>query len=231
MDRISVLTQTQQRFLRAFFEVQTSEEPFYLSGGTALAGYYLEHRYSDDLDFFTRNPEALRFVEERVQRAAAEAGLQVERADLKGELVRYFFSGDPHPEHPLGKVELILDTLPHFAPPRRFGSILVDDLLCIAVNKLTIHTRFDPKDYVDLYLIVRSGAYRLEDLIPLAKQKMIGLDELAIAERFKQVGQLQNLAQFQQRYMLTRIDWRELVRFYQEWAGRLFALFPPRRQE
>ena len=217
--------------MRAFFEEHASEEPFYLTGGTALAGYYLHHRYSDDLDFFTRDSDSLRFADAHIQRAATGAGLQVERADRKAEFVRYFFSGDPHPEHPLGKVEVILDTPPHFAPPRRFGSILVDDLLCIAVNKLTIHTRFDPKDYVDLYLIVRSGAYRLEDLIPLAKQKMVGLDEWTIAERFKKGEQLPNLTQFQQRYMLAQIEWPELVRFYQEWAARLFVLFPPRRQE
>lgn len=28
---------------------------FYLSGGTALAAYYFEHRFSDDLDFFTED--------------------------------------------------------------------------------------------------------------------------------------------------------------------------------
>jgi hypothetical protein len=96
---------------------------------------------------------------------------------------------------------------------------------------LTIHTRFEPKDYVDLYLIVRSGTYRLEDLIPLAKQKMVGLDEWAIAAKFQQVEALPNLSEFQKGYMLAEIDWDELIRFYQEWAARLFSLFPPRRQE
>ena len=206
-------------------------EQFYLSGGTALAAYYLHHRYSDDLDFFTRDSGTLRFTDPHVQRAAAEAGLQVERVDSRGELVRYFFSGDPHPEHPLIKIELIFDTPPYFAPPRRFGNILVDDLLCIAVNKVTINTRFEPKDYLDLYLIVRSGAYRLEDLIPLAKQKVVGIDEWAIATQFKQVERLPNLAEFQQGYMLTPVDRDELVQFYEDWAARLFSLFPPRRLE
>lgn len=149
----------------------------------------------------------------------------------KGEAIRYLFTGDPHPEHPLAKIELIFDTPPYFAPPRSFGNIQVDDLLCIAVNKLTIHTRFEPKDYIDLYLIIHSGAYRLEDLIPLAKQKMIGLDEWTIAAKFQRVEALPNLSEFQKGYMLTEVDWNALVRFYQEWAGQLFALFPPRRQE
>ena len=28
---------------------------FYLTGGTALAEFYLHHRYSEDLDFFSEN--------------------------------------------------------------------------------------------------------------------------------------------------------------------------------
>jgi hypothetical protein len=107
----------------------------------------------------------------------------------------------------------------------------VDDLLCIAVNKLTITTRIEPKDYLDLYLIIRSGAYRLEDLIPLAKQKLVGIDEWTIAIQFKQAERLPNLVEFQRDYMLTPVEPGELIRFYQEWAARLFALFPPRRQE
>ncbi len=32
--------------------VQGAGVEFYLTGGTALSRYYLNHRYSDDLDFF-----------------------------------------------------------------------------------------------------------------------------------------------------------------------------------
>lgn len=31
---------------------------FYLTGGTALSRFYLDHRYSDDLDFFTHEVNA-----------------------------------------------------------------------------------------------------------------------------------------------------------------------------
>jgi hypothetical protein len=165
-----------------------------------------------------------------VERATQVSGLQVERVIPRGDLVQYFFSGDPHPTHPLTKVELLFDTPPYFADPRPFNSVLVDDLLSIAVNKLTIPTRFDPKDYIDLYLIVTSGRLRLEDLIPLAKEKVPGLDELTIAAHFMKVEQLPNLTEFQRGYMVNAVESRELLRFYQDWATRLFALFPPRRQ-
>lgn len=166
-----------------------------------------------------------------VERAARAAGLQIKQAVPRGDLIQYFFSGDTHPDHSLVKCEFIFDTPPYFADPRLFDAVLVDDLLCIAVNKLTALSRLEPKDYVDLYLIIGTGRCRLEDLIPLAKQKDPGLDEWTMATSFKQVEQLPNLLEFQQGYMLIHIDPEDLIRFYENEAARLFALFPPRRQE
>lgn len=114
------------------------------------------------------------------------------------------------------KCELVLDSPPYLAPPRRFGTVWVDDLLCIAVNKLAILTRFEPRDYVDLYLIIRSGAFRPEDLIPHAKAKVVGLDEWALIGKFQRIRQLENVAEFQRRYLLVEVAWEEVVRFYMD---------------
>jgi hypothetical protein len=223
---ISVLTPVQERFLAGFFS--GSDCPFYLSGGTALSAYYLHHRYSDDLDFFTRDRETLRGTDRYVERATLAAGLRVERVTHLGDLVKYFLSGDPQPEHRLVNIEFVFDTPPYFAAPQSFDGVLVDDLLSIAVNKVTIHTRYEPKDYVDLYLIVRTGRLRLEDLIPKAKEKMVGLDELTIGAHFAKVEDLPNLEAFERAYMLLPIDWVDLVDFYREWSARLFDMIPPR---
>ena len=53
VDKNSILTVRQQQLLRLFSSNPNIKEHFYLSGGTALAEYYLHHRYSEDLDFFT----------------------------------------------------------------------------------------------------------------------------------------------------------------------------------
>ncbi len=47
-----ILTEWQKVFLKAFASSDLKEH-FNLSGGTALSGFYLEHRLSDDLDFFS----------------------------------------------------------------------------------------------------------------------------------------------------------------------------------
>ncbi len=47
-----LLTPVQSSFM-AQFATLPDQEQFYLAGGTALAEYYLGHRLSFDLDFFT----------------------------------------------------------------------------------------------------------------------------------------------------------------------------------
>lgn len=45
----SALTPLQQDLVREFF---AREQRFFLTGGGALAGFYLKHRETEDLDFF-----------------------------------------------------------------------------------------------------------------------------------------------------------------------------------
>ena len=47
-----ILTKWQKVFLKAFASSDLKEH-FNFSGGTALSGFYLEHRLSDGLDFFS----------------------------------------------------------------------------------------------------------------------------------------------------------------------------------
>ncbi len=46
------LYQLQDKFLNFWKKINT---PFYLTGGTALGRFYLEHRHSEDLDFFVNS--------------------------------------------------------------------------------------------------------------------------------------------------------------------------------
>lgn len=52
------LTPLQKPFLRRFFQLEVGRS-FFLTGGTALAAFYLHHRLSEDLDLFTLDDLAL----------------------------------------------------------------------------------------------------------------------------------------------------------------------------
>ena len=105
------------------------------------------------------------------------------------------------------------------------------DSTFFAVNKVAIISRDEAKDYVDLYVILQETPYRLTDLIPLAKQKLLGLDEWAIADKFRRVRRVMNVAGFLESYMVKPVDWRALVQYYEDRAEELAALFPPQSED
>lgn len=49
----TILTPFQEEVLTTLFHSYQELEAFYLTRGTALSAFYLHHRYSEDLDFFT----------------------------------------------------------------------------------------------------------------------------------------------------------------------------------
>lgn len=53
MGKIDILTPKQQRILSLIGENDFLRTNFYFTGGTALSAFYLNHRLSDDLDFFS----------------------------------------------------------------------------------------------------------------------------------------------------------------------------------
>jgi len=58
-----VLYPFQDRVIKAFNQVETG---FYLTGGTAASRGYLQHRFSDDLDFFVNDEDRFGLWVERI---------------------------------------------------------------------------------------------------------------------------------------------------------------------
>lgn len=227
----SALTDTQRRFLETFFTSDPISTHFYLSGGTGLAGFYLHHRFSDDIDLFTRDVGQLVPARAVVQASLAACGLEISEGRESEEMLEYKVQGDPHPTYPLIKVDVVRDTEPAFAPTEVHGVIRVDALLSIAVNKVaTIFSRgWEVKDYVDLYFILKTKPFDLDALLPLAAQKDLGFDELQFAANLSRVSSLQGLVLYLQRYMVQPLKADELIQFCEEVAARIFDRHPPRR--
>jgi len=187
---MTVLTPEQRSFLTSFFTLPHAQV-FYLTGGSALAGYYLGHRTSQDIDLFTQDREAWQTVENDLKAAAAESGvdLQFERAREPNELHRAFI------KVPGGldlKVDIVRDSPPHFGKTQMWpDGVIVDSLENIAVGKLlAVYGRAYPRDFVDLYFLLESGQ-DFRQLMNLAKEKDPGLDELHLAGMFRLISKLQ----------------------------------------
>lgn len=144
-----ILTDGQKRLL-AHFRASPLRESFYLSGGTALSAFYLHHRLSEDLDFFSEKnveiEEILGFV--KLLPLAREAEYE-RKYDRKIFLLRFS-------ESEVMKVEFTAYPFPRFGRGPVVDGIQIDSVKDILANKVAALTdRREPKDYVDLYCAIK----------------------------------------------------------------------------
>lgn len=148
-----IITKNQNLILDEFQKVPFLTGNFYFTGGTALANYYLHHRYSEDLDFFSEEPFDIKQVTSIINQWAKKLQFTYKLRSIEGAV--HMFSLDFKKG---GKLKLDFG---HYHNKRiekglKDKNIEVDSLLDISANKLTtIIERTEVKDYVDLYFILK----------------------------------------------------------------------------
>lgn len=167
----------QDKFLSWF---HTTDFPFYLTGGTALGRFYLNHRFSEDLDFFVNNdPDYSGYIEQIKNIISSEFSVDNNESLFAGDYTRFFIRD----EDIFLKVEFIND-VPYYSGKQRiyrYGT--VDNPLNILANKLTsIVGRDEPKDMFDIIHIAKSYAFNWPDVFYQAKQKVV-INELDVGQR------------------------------------------------
>ena len=84
-----ILSPLQWEFLSCFFE---DAAPFFLTGGSALSAFYLQHRYSEDLDLFTLDGAAFDRVSLYVADTAAKLHAEAVSLQTAPHFPRYKLS-------------------------------------------------------------------------------------------------------------------------------------------
>jgi len=171
---LEILTNLQKKILTLVSNLP-DKEAFYLTGGTALSAFYLKHRKSNDLDFFTSVEELILPFTQRLEICLKKENLQTER-------LRRFHSF----------IELSVNsaessTILHFAldspfrfeeplPAIEFPGLKIDALIDIATNKLlALFGRAELRDFIDIYFLAKEHFDR-DELIEKARQKDPGFD-------------------------------------------------------
>lgn len=169
------LTPLQRDLLDAFFAL---EQGFFLTGGAALAGFYLKHRETTDLDLFTESAEVHQRGHHVLAAAADGLGATMTRRLLSPGFERYVVTRNQDSV----VVDLVWDRAPQAYPEkRRVGIIRIDPVEEILVNKLTtVLSRGEERDLVDLLLLEKAG-YRIESALPAAIAKDAGCTPAALA--------------------------------------------------
>lgn len=213
-----ILSPLHQQILRLFF-AGGAGQAFFLTGGTALAEFYLHHRYSEDIDLFTLDDEAFTLASASLPAIATALGGVHEERVATIHFRQVFLRVPGQPEL---KLDLVRDVGPQFGEHQRFGDIIVDSMLNIAVNKLTaLFGRAAPKDFVDLYFLLRAG-FDLDELMELAKVKDPGFSEFYFAGMLREVHRVQHLPR-----MIEPLTVSELQTFFAPLAEQVMLKARP----
>ncbi len=145
-------TPIKRDFLRAWF---AWEQRFFLTGGSALGLFYLDHRRSYDLDLFTAEEVEGKEVENLVARVAARIGAECRAVRTSADFHRFRLNRGEEREI----IDVVVDRAPQLdAIKPCIDGIRVDTLREIVANKLTtLLSRFEIKDVVDLYYLEQTG--------------------------------------------------------------------------
>lgn len=154
--------------------------PFYLTGGTALSRCYLDHRYSDDLDFFQNSSnsftdDAIRIIEELEKQFLVQPGI---KDDSFYRIFVKEFKGDTEL-----KIEFINDVYFHkgaLTAHPLFSKI--DSWENILSNKITALSRNAPKDIVDIVFLSLKFPFSWEEIVADARRKDAWVNEIVVSK-------------------------------------------------
>lgn len=162
--------------------VESASVDFYLTGGTALGRCYLEHRYSDDLDFFVNDHEHFKEQCNAVVNSI-KINWKCDIATVTESFVRIFIEEDKLAL----KVDFVNDVPAHFGEITSFPLFhRIDSWRNILSNKICALSRLEAKDVADILSIAKRYTFDWEIIIGEARQKDMWVEPLEVCKFLSQ---------------------------------------------
>lgn len=181
-----ILTDWQKTVLTEFFASPLTKQ-FYLTGGTALSAFYFGHRESKDLDFFCSEPFEMARIQELLQTIGKSLNASYsEKVSTQTYKEVYLTHNDW-----VQRIDIVREQPVHFGEIQVIDGIRVDSLENIGANKMTaIFGRLEPKDFVDLYMILHRSTWAFDVLLALAQKKDAGLEPFMFSYALDNAGKI-----------------------------------------
>ncbi len=212
---MKILTELQQKVLNVLFADELIKRHFYLTGGTALSVFYLEHRYSDDLDLFTHNID-ISSIDRVVKDLIVNAGFSIETERSSAAYRRFRVDKSL-------QLDLVCDVDFRVGAPDLIDGIMVDTPKNLAVNKvLAIYGRLDPKDYVDLYFLFKKEKFNILELLSLAQKKDAGIEPFMWSRVIMDAESLSILPR-----MIAPVDLKKIKSFFHKLRDEILDKVKP----
>ncbi|MDP3973275.1 MAG: nucleotidyl transferase AbiEii/AbiGii toxin family protein [Candidatus Daviesbacteria bacterium] len=216
----SILLPHQITILQLFFASEFAKT-FFFTGGTCLAAFYLAHRESQDLDFFSLSPFDSLVLRTTIQEIAdkTNATMSIQARSQTYSEIYLENTKDRWRQ----KIDVVQEQPVHFGEITHVDNIAVDSLINITTNKiLAVFGRLEPKDYIDLYMIFTQTELSFDEMFEKTKQKDTGLSELYFANVIADVGQFKTFPK-----MHTPFNREAFVKFYQDLSRNLLLKIKP----
>jgi predicted nucleotidyltransferase component of viral defense system len=154
--------------------------PFYLTGGTALGRFYLNHRFSEDLDFFVNADNQYQFyIAELKKKITSRFTVNIQQSLFAEDFTRFFITEDDT----FLKIELVNDVSYYPGIPANYQFGKIDTPLNILSNKLAaLVGRDEPKDIFDIIHLSINYSFNWLNIFENTKQKAV-INELDIEQR------------------------------------------------
>jgi predicted nucleotidyltransferase component of viral defense system len=216
---LETLDKIQRDILLCICEVPDVEY-FYLTGGTALSAFYLFHRKSHDLDFFTSEEELISSFSRRIEEHLSKKGFEVERTRGFRSFTELAVSSPDDSTI----IHIALDSpyrLEELHRSEDYEGLKIDSLRDIAANKLlTIFGRANLRDFVDVYFLLKEK-FSKKELIEDARKKDPGLDLYWLGTALERINEFSDDSA--EMLLLTKpCPVGELQKFFNGWRKEIF---------
>ncbi len=165
--------------------IQSCDTQFYLTGGTVLSRKYMEHRYSDDLDFFVNADPKFRDYINKIEAKLSLTGINFNVLTRADDFVRVVTTKESEIDL---KIDFINDVEYHydgFEQDEKLGKI--DNIQNILSNKISALPRLEIKDFVDVVFIARVFSFSWKNIIDQAIQKDAWTNPIDISRLFNTI--------------------------------------------
>lgn len=212
MSKTSILTINQKRFLQLFAQETSISDSFYLTGGTALAEFYIPYRLSEDLDFFSEqeiNLQTITSYTRSIKKNLGYTSLDISTSFNRNLIFLEFGKNETL------KTEFTYFPFPQVEKPKKINGVFIDSPLDIAVNKLfTIYQKPRSRDFMDLYMLVQKYGFTLDNIIKNARIKFDwNIDFIQLGTQFIQAKKLKDYPR-----LMVHVEEKEWQNFFLEKA-------------
>jgi predicted nucleotidyltransferase component of viral defense system len=187
-----ILSESQKNILKIISKDKLICDNFYLTGGTALAEFYLHHRLSEDLDFFSENEfesQGISIFLEKIKSKAMIRKVEYQQSFNRNLFFLDLIDGDKI------KMEFTYFPFMRIEKKEKIGDLYIDSLLDIAVNKVfTIYQKPRSRDFIDLYFILKKEkSFSLDDLVKKAQIKFGNyIDPIQLGTQYMKARELKD---------------------------------------